>query len=58
VIVVNTGTSTPEKRNRKKRAAKSSSHDPFLSKKQKMLPDVDAFYTKYLRHEQFKSSDE
>jgi hypothetical protein len=54
----NTGPSTRDKRNRKKRAAKDFSPDPFLSKKMKMDPSVDDFYSKFLRKEKFKTEDQ
>ena len=49
----NTGPSTLDKRNRKKRAAKEVSPDLPMSKKWKVDPDIDSFYTKYLRNKYF-----
>ena len=55
----NTGPSTLDKRNRKKRAAKELSPDPIImSKKWKVDPDIDAFYTKYVRNKYFKPDKE
>ena len=55
----NTGPSSLDKRNRKKRAAVELSPDPVLmSKKWKVDPDIDAFYTKYLRNKYFKPNRE
>ena len=48
-----TGPNTLEKRNRKKRAAKELYSDCVMSKKWKVDPDIDAFYTKYLRNKYF-----
>jgi len=54
-----TGASSLDKRNRKKRAAKDVSPDAvMMSKKWKLDPDVDAFYTKYIRNKYFKPNKE
>jgi hypothetical protein len=50
-----TGSSTIEKRNRKKRATRNLSPDVVILKR-KVHPDVDAFYTKFVRNKYYASS--
>ena len=54
LIEPSTGQSTLDKKNRKKRAAKTKSPESCMTK-MRINPDVNAFYTKFLRVKYCKS---